>query len=332
MRKIFLLSLVALISAFIYRYQESKKVNSQPQVSSKKISLSPKTPQSFDQKRKTIYKKEEATLAPVPKNTNHRTTRTMIPIKSKDMVNQFENGDIVVEYVEVDGDLLIAQGDLIVGDVKNLDQYQNGTKPLLLPMPRKWPNNRVPFSFSNSSSREIDMTAAASIKERVLEAVNAINDLTNVKFVEKTDNDQDYVEIQYVEGRCVSNVGYLGGKQKIGLGSGCTYVKIIHELMHTLGFFHEQNRPSSREHIQVLWENIDETNWIQFKVIPKQLISELEIPFSFETVMLYPSTSFSKFDGDFSIVKSDGSEIQMNEFPNKIDIERINKLYPKVTQ
>lgn len=60
--------------------------------------------------------------------------------------------------------------------------------------------------------------------------------------------------------RCWSNIGReynVPGAQELSIGEGCNTKGIItHELMHALGFWHEQSRTDRDDYIAVLWENV----------------------------------------------------------------------------
>lgn len=57
---------------------------------------------------------------------------------------------------------------------------------------------------------------------------------------------------------CWSSIGRSGGKQRVSLGKGCERKGIaIHELMHVLGFFHEQSRLDRDKYVTVYWSNVD---------------------------------------------------------------------------
>lgn len=64
-------------------------------------------------------------------------------------------------------------------------------------------------------------------------------------------------------------VGRTGGRQILSLGNGCIqkglkksslkiFFKgiIIHEMMHAVGFFHEQSRTDRDDFITIMWNNI----------------------------------------------------------------------------
>ncbi len=60
--------------------------------------------------------------------------------------------------------------------------------------------------------------------------------------------------------RCFSNVGRKGGKQWLSLEDKCLNNKlktVKHELMHAMGFYHEQSRTDRDEHVIIHFDNID---------------------------------------------------------------------------
>lgn len=66
----------------------------------------------------------------------------------------------------------------------------------------------------------------------------------------------DYVMIAGGNG-CSSSVGRVGGPQHVTLGDGCIYTGIVmHELMHSVGFWHEQSRWDRDDFITVNYQNI----------------------------------------------------------------------------
>ena len=90
--------------------------------------------------------------------------------------------------------------------------------------------------------------------------VKAMNYVTEkvpcVTFAPKREGTLNYVDIQPGSG-CASHVGMKGsGKQEMLLNPKCFapehgLSKLVHELLHTLGFVHEQNRPDRDSFVSV---------------------------------------------------------------------------------
>ena len=65
--------------------------------------------------------------------------------------------------------------------------------------------------------------------------------------------------------RCNSYVGKKGGKQKISLVDGCFKPKTLkHELMHAIGFYHEQSRTDRDEHVIIHFDNINNSGCLNY--------------------------------------------------------------------
>ena len=77
-----------------------------------------------------------------------------------------------------------------------------------------------------------------------------------IKFRLKTESTYNFVSIHPGPG-CESDLGMVGGEQRMLLNSECFnekkhgLLKLVHELLHTLGFVHEQNRPDRDDFINV---------------------------------------------------------------------------------
>ena len=128
-----------------------------------------------------------------------------------------------------------------------------------------------------------------------------------VKFRKKRPTDKGYVEITSIEkGKgigCWSEVGYLGRRQGLNLQkSKCMAVKVIvHELMHALGFLHEQNRYDRDGYVNIAWGNIKKDKYGRdksgnFKKRPKNVEDTLGTPYDFCSIMHYASDTMGKVD------------------------------------
>ncbi|KAK5974387.1 Zinc metalloproteinase nas-1, partial [Trichostrongylus colubriformis] len=116
---------------------------------------------------------------------------------------------------------------------------------------------------------------------------------TCIRFQPRT-AEQDYLNIVKGYG-CYSQVGRTGGKQEISLGRGCLFHEIIvHELMHSVGFWHEHSRADRDDHIHIRWENILPGMKAQFDKISAALQDTQGEKYDYRSIMHYDSTAFSR--------------------------------------
>ena len=69
-----------------------------------------------------------------------------------------------------------------------------------------------------------------------------------------------FYDIPTLYSSCYSSVGRdykKSGMQSMSLGPECLQTSIVlHELLHSLGFWHEQSRPDRDQYVEIFWENI----------------------------------------------------------------------------
>ena len=84
-------------------------------------------------------------------------------------------------------------------------------------------------------------------------AINLIRIYLNKTYIyrEATVFDNDFVTIQAGVG-CSSAVGKYGGEQFLTLDNHCfSDDTIVHEFIHSFGFWHEQNRPDRDQFVEI---------------------------------------------------------------------------------
>ena len=82
-----------------------------------------------------------------------------------------------------------------------------------------------------------------------------------VKFRPATVVDKDWIHIDFREPGCSAKKGFFGpdwGLHEVNLDPRSCMTKgvVVHELLHILGFIHEQNRPDRDEYMTIRWEKM----------------------------------------------------------------------------
>lgn len=103
---------------------------------------------------------------------------------------------------------------------------------------------------------------------------------------------------------------------------------VIHEVMHSLGFFHEQSRNDRDDYVVIYEENImenKERNFAKIVDIPEYDGTSLG-PFDYNSIMIYDSYEFTG-NNNVTITKLDGSTIPRNTSLSYYDIRGLNYIY-----
>uniref|UniRef100_A0A3Q3JIY4 Metalloendopeptidase n=1 Tax=Monopterus albus TaxID=43700 RepID=A0A3Q3JIY4_MONAL len=160
----------------------------------------------------------------------------------------------------------------------------------------------------------------------ITSALNSFSVSTCIRFIPRV-NHVDYIYIQSLSG-CYSYVGRQGKAQTLSLNSrSCIRIGIVqHELLHALGFHHEQSRSDRDDHIQILKGNILTSLLYNFK---KVSTLNQGTPYDYDSVMHYGRLAFSKDNvsptmeayPDANVTFGLAKEMSQN------DIQRVNRLY-----
>lgn len=101
--------------------------------------------------------------------------------------------------------------------------------------------------------------ADAQQQKLIYDAMEDYHRYTCIRFKKYAGEESDYIRITAGNSGCWSSVGRIGGRQDLNLQvPGCVTKKgtVIHELMHTVGFLHEQSRYERDDYVTIMWQNI----------------------------------------------------------------------------
>uniref|UniRef100_A0A3P8VPM9 Metalloendopeptidase n=1 Tax=Cynoglossus semilaevis TaxID=244447 RepID=A0A3P8VPM9_CYNSE len=149
---------------------------------------------------------------------------------------------------------------------------------------------------------------------------------TCIRFVWRRRNHRDFLYFFSGSG-CWSYIGRQGGQQPVSLRrNGCLYISTAqHEVLHAIGFHHEQNRSDRDRYVHILMQNVwsgMEGNFVKASTL------NLGTPYDFNSIMHYTKYAFSKNGQPTILAKSDPNlEFGHATYMSKNDIDRINRLY-----
>jgi hypothetical protein len=144
----------------------------------------------------------------------------------------------------------------------------------------RWPEGYIPFEVPSTLSE------AAMIRA----AITDLDNLTYLTFRERT-NEADYISFAYVNAdQCGSSpIGRRGGRQVIELVEGrCNQARVEHEILHSVGAYHEQARSDRDQFVRVTIDDVIEGQRHNYDVRNGVDTGS----YDFGSVMHYSRTSF----------------------------------------
>ncbi|XP_047540445.1 zinc metalloproteinase nas-4-like [Vanessa atalanta] len=246
-------------------------------------------------------------------------------------VNEFLNDDDMDsstdaelgEYFE--GDMVLSSAQL--RSIQNADIERNGLRN----NSKRWPNRTVVYHIVEDDFGEKEV-------KMIEEAMADIANKSCLTFRSRKNNEHA-VTIQGSENGCYSNVGlnideHESGeeeeetRQVLNLAKGCfKHGTVVHEMLHTLGFYHMQSTYDRDDFVEIVWENIKsgvEHNFAKYTV---DTVTDFGVQYDYDSVMHYPETAFTKNGNKTIIPLKENVKIGQRKGLSERDILKLNKMY-----
>ncbi len=158
-----------------------------------------------------------------------------------------------------------------------------------------WPNGVITYDIHSSVPHKT--------KKAIFDAMKDYEDKTCLRFVRA--NPGDYRMMIKSDCGCNSHVGYLfeyfkmeqQNEQRLCLESYCgDKGTALHELGHTVGLYHEHNRPDRDLYVTIKLNNIKEGKEKEFEI--RKNVNSRGIPYDYTSVMHYGKNALAKLVRD----------------------------------
>jgi len=249
----------------------------------------------------------------------YSTMKDNFPDSIKQLIT-LSNG-LVVEKV---GDFYVFESDMIFTDstLCYLEGIQtNGARSAVIDLPAQyWPQRKVPYEFDSSFIYDYQTKA--------LQAMSSISSVTGVRFVPAESYHTSRIRFKLSQKNNSSPLGMQGGTQTIYIKTNSHGV-MMHEILHSLGIYHEQSRADRDSYIIINTSNIKNDKLHNFS----KYSTGTDIgTFDYNSIMMYGSfTTDTDFVHDINvpmITKLDGSFISENRlYLSNGDIMGIRSIY-----
>jgi len=289
---------------------------------------------------------KQTTLEP---NTTERKLTTSLELL-KNQFNSVKDGEYSVMplrlanniakkdyYVQKFGSKLYLNGDILVYDfnVLNTKSYSRDDESHTFGRDDlyRWPNGIVPVVLENSVFEGDNYLMIKA-------ALDYFNFNTGIIFKERG-NEEDYLVIKCVNPDASGKAGSSPvGRQRNG-SNVLELVKpgkmpilvdvVLHELMHTLGIFHEQSRPDRDNFVEIKWDNVKEDSKHNFQIEDDGTVRS---GYDYCSIMQYNTKAFAIDKTKPTIVcKGNGNVTPCRDCMNtkatlsKMDLDGLDALY-----
>lgn len=205
--------------------------------------------------------------------------------------------------------------------ISNCDYHIDGDMVIINNVYNKWPMGIIPYQISVDGDTNVVL-----INNNIKEMNNKLSPFIQLK---KRVSERNYVNFRSDSEGCWSYLGMIGGVQTINLGrAGCYNLATFeHEVLHAIGFLHEQSRYDRDKYVKINYENIKQGYEGQF--VKSNIPETSLLNYDYNSVMHYGPKTYSKNGNDvMTSINPPGVKIgNNNKGMTTSDIAKIKLMY-----
>ncbi|CAF1249392.1 unnamed protein product [Adineta ricciae] len=190
----------------------------------------------------------------------------------------------------------------------------------------KWTGGILPYTIDGGVYTASQITTITNAMRKIEQQTNNC-----IRFVQRT-NQPTWLRI-FAGSGCWSYMGRTktSGSQDVSLAKpGCVYENIaMHELLHAVGFAHEQTRPDRDSYVTINYNNIQSGTESNFQRYLTSDVNTFSKAYDATSIMHYKWNAFSK-NGQPTITSKTGlanSVLGSSNVMTKLDIEKVKAYY-----
>ncbi|CAL8075753.1 unnamed protein product [Orchesella dallaii] len=189
---------------------------------------------------------------------------------------------------------------------------------------------RYRWTYSEGFVVYIDPSYSTNARKQINAAMDKLRKVVCIPFYLFRRNQRPYGNYVHIRNSgpttCQAEVGRLGrGGQLMSLGDRCfRQGTIMHEMIHALGFWHEQSRPDRDNYITIYWNNIRQN--LRYNFAKFDRTATFGVAYNPISIMHYEANAFSA-NGRRTIAAKNGGPVGSQGVLQQTDIDKLRKMY-----
>ncbi|XP_071450821.1 hatching enzyme 1.2 [Hetaerina americana] len=244
------------------------------------------------------------------------------------------------------------------GDIMLLPDQAGSSRNIIINEDTRWPNATLPYYIDpvfSEGEREIIMGALAEFNQTscmrlvpytandekkdkslidslsITRSLPASGDEDESRLFASKKEPASYIWIQGEPTGCWSMVGRQKGPggQVVNLQRpGCVHHGVIvHEVLHALGFFHQQSAYNRDDYVDIIWDKIEKGKESNFHKYNSSLVTDFGVEYDYSSVMHYGRTAFSNDGSDTIVPKDKDAKIGQRKKMSEKDLAKLMRSY-----